>query len=66
MAILNITESTTVGNFNDTIKALEEAQKKADNQAEKNRIQEFINKYSTSRDKLISVCKNDIIKGTES
>ncbi len=63
MKFIDITQSTTVGNFNDTIKALEEAKKKDIGTAEKNKIQQFINKYTQSRDKLIGVCKNDIIKG---
>lgn len=60
MAFLNITNSTTVGNFNDTIKALEEAKKKALSSAERERLQQFITKYTTTKEKLISICKKDI------
>lgn len=63
MAILDITNSTTVGNFNDTIQALEEAKKKTTKPAEQARFDELINKYTTSKNKLIKICKNDIIKG---
>ena len=63
MAILDISNSTTVGNFNDTIHALEEAKKKTTKAAEQARFDELINKYTTSKNKLINICKNDIIKG---
>ena len=62
MALPEITRSTTVGTLNDVIKALKDAQGKTTKPEEKERFNQLITKYSTSRDKLITICKNDIIK----
>lgn len=62
MALPEITRSTTVGTLNDVIKALKDAQGKTTKPEERERFNQLITKYSTSRDKLITICKNDIIK----
>lgn len=63
MAILDVNQSTTVGNFEDTIKSLNEAKLNAKSAAEKDALDKFITKYTQSKDKLITICKNDIAKG---
>ena len=63
MAILTITGETTVGQFNNAIKALEEAKNANKNTEFQERLQHFIDKYTTSKNKLITICKNDIVKG---
>lgn len=62
MAILDINKSTTVGNFDSAIKSLEEAKNKSTSKEESQKFDQLIQKYEQSRHKLISICKNDIIK----
>ena len=62
MALPEITSSTTVGTLNDVVKALKDAQSKTTKPEERERFNQLITKYSASRDKLITICKNDIIK----
>ena len=61
MALPEITKSTTVGTLRDVAKALTDAKEKTSVPAEKSRLDELINKYTTSANKLITVCKNEII-----
>lgn len=62
MALPEITRSTTAGKLKEVVDALEEAKSKTTNSVEKERFDQLIKKYSTAREKLVTICKNDIIK----